>query len=144
MKVVLTQTLTNLGVIGETKEVKPGYARNYLFARKLAVLPTDSRAKGYRSARATAQAELVKGRALVTELAKKWQGETLKIMARASEDGTLYGSVGPKEIRKALGRDDIAIETPILKTVGLHTIELKLPYEMTVPVTVVIGADEKK
>ena len=142
MKVILAQTTDGLGVIGETKEVKPGYARNYLFRHKLAVLPTDPRAKGYRSARTAAREELLKGRALVTELAEKWKGQTVTMTARASEDGTLYGSVGSKEIMKLLGRDDVAVEAPQLKQLGNHAVDLKLPYGVTVPVTVVIEPEK--
>lgn len=142
MKVVLAQTKPELGVIGEIKDVKPGFARNFLFRRKLAVLPTDARAKTYRAARAQAREELFKGRALVAELAKKWQGQTLTVTARASEDGTLYGSVGAKEIMKLLGREDLAIEVPALKNTGTHQIELGLPHGVRVPITVVINPEQ--
>jgi large subunit ribosomal protein L9 len=142
MKVVLVKTMPDLGVIGDTKDVKPGFARNFLFRRKLAVLPTDPRAKSYRAARAVAREELLKGRALVTELAKKWTGQTLKITARAGEDGTLYGSVGAKELMKLLGRDDVAVEAPVLKTLGTHAVNLSLPHGVSVPVTVVIVAEK--
>ena len=144
MKVVLARTIDRLGIVGETKDVKSGYARNFLFARKLAVLPTDARAKGYRAARQAAKDELLKGRALVTELVEKWRGQTVTITARASDDGTLYGSVGAKEIMKALGRDDVAIQMPALKSVGSHSIELNLPYGLSVPLTVIIQSEDHK
>ena len=144
MKVVLAKTIETLGIIGETKEVKPGFARNYLFARKLAVLPTDARAKAYRAARAAARTELLKGRALVTELAEKWRGQTVTVKARASEDGVLYGSVGAKEVMKALGRDDIQVQMSALKAVGSHKIELQLPHGLTVPITVIVQSDDLK
>lgn len=142
MKVVVARTTDVLGVIGETKDVKPGYARNFLFPRKLAVLPTDPRAKAYRAARGEAVASLTKERALIAELADMWRGQTVIIKARASDDGTLYGSVGTKEILKALGRDDVACQAPSLKRVGTHTIELTLPPETAVPLTVVIEAEK--
>lgn len=144
MQVVLTKTIEKIGVVGDVKEVKAGYARNYLFPKRLAVLAADPLAKKYRAERKTALAALDKQRAVISELAEQWRGQTYKVKARASEEGHLYGSVGVKEMRKLLGRDDLDIEMPTLKTVGTHKIELRLADGSSVPVTLVIEADSVK
>lgn len=141
MKVVLTKTIEHLGVIGDTKDVKPGYARNYLFPKRLAILPADKRAKTYRAERASALEALNKQRAIIGELANQWRGQSYTVKARASEEGSLYGSVGAKEIRKLLGREDVDIEVPTLKTVGTHAIDVRLADGTTFPITVTIVAD---
>jgi len=141
MKVVLTKTIEHLGVIGDTKDVKLGYARNYLFPKRLAILATDARAKTYRAERKTAQEALNKQRALISELAGQWRGQAYTIKARASAEGSLYGSVGAKEIRKLLGREDLDIEVPTLKLVGTHAVDVRLADGTTVPITVTIVPD---
>lgn len=143
MKVTLTQTVDHLGVIGETKEVKPGYARNFLFPQGLAVLPNDPRAGSFRQQHAAALAAYEKQRHLVAELAEQWRGKTYTVSARASEDGTLYGSVGSKEIRKLLGRDDIDFEVQPIKEIGSHTTNLKFVGGVTIPVTIVVEPESR-
>lgn len=143
MKVVLTQTLDHVGVLGEVKEVKPGYARNFLFPRRLAVVATDPRAKVLSKEHQAATAVLAQQRALITELAAQWRGQTFTLSARASSDGTLYGSVGVKEIKKLLGRDDLDFEAPTLKSLGTHPIELTFTDGTTLPITVYIEGETR-
>ncbi|MBI4175191.1 50S ribosomal protein L9 [Candidatus Berkelbacteria bacterium] len=138
MKVILTKPVELLGTIGETKEVKPGYARNFLFPQRLAIIATDPRAKKLRAQYHASASQVKQERALIGELADQWRNQTFTVKARASADGTLYGSVGLKELRKALGREDLDFELPILKTVGRHEISLKFRSGIVIPVVVVI------
>lgn len=144
MKVIFTKTVDRVATMGETKDVKPGFARNFLFPRRLAILPSDPRAKALRKERARLAAEIAKERALLAELASQWRGQTFTLKARADETGTLYGSVGVKEIKKLLGRDDLTFDAPTLKTVGSHAIELKFRDGTIIPLTVVITPEVGK
>lgn len=138
MKVILTKTIDHLGVVGEAKDVKPGYARNFLFPKGLAVLTDDVRAKALRQQRAAAQEAYEKQRHLLEELAQQWRGKTYTLTARASDEGALYGSVGVKEVRKLLGRDDLDFELTPLKEVGTHQVQLVFAGGLSIPVTIVI------
>lgn len=144
MKVVFTKPVERVAQLGEEKDVKAGYARNFLFPHRWAVLSTDPVAKTLRVAyREHAQKAAVQKK-LIAELAQGWRGKTFTLRARAGEDGTLYGSVSLKEIRKLLGRDDLDFEAPILKTVGRHSIDLKFVDGTTVPVTIVVEAEARQ
>ncbi len=138
MKVVLTKTLDHVGVVGEAKEVKPGYARNFLFPKGLAVLSDDPQAKTFRQQHKAAQASYEKQRHLVSELAEQWRGKTYTLSARASDEGALYGSVGLKEIRKLLGREDLDFEVTPIKQTGTHQVVLGFTGGVQVPVTIII------
>ncbi len=143
MKIILTQTVEKFGLLGDELDVKPGFARNFLFVRKLAVLPTDRRAKQLRKERQALKQIVASQKNLIQELASQWRQQQLSISARASEDGTLYGSVGRKEILKALGRDDVDLDVPNLKKVGRHQIEARFIDGTVIPLKVVIEAEER-
>jgi len=144
MKVLLTQFVEGVGQRGEEKEVTSGYARNFLFPRGLATILSDPRAKELKAERRAMVSTRDSQKRVVSELAATWKGQTYTTKARASEDGSLYGSVGPKEIRKLLGRDDIDFDCPTLKQLGRHTIELAFADGIKVPITVIIEAESTK
>lgn len=143
MQVVLTQTVDKLGIVGDTKEVKRGFARNFLFPRKLAVLPGDPKAKILRKQRRAIAETLSSQKTLIQELATQWRNQEVTIRARSSEDGTLYGSVGRKEILKALGRDDIDLDVPNLKKIGSHRIEARFIDGVSIPLTIHIESETR-
>lgn len=142
MKVVLTQAVARLGGIGETHEVRTGYAKNYLLPNKLAVLTNDSRARTYRRERRAATLKLLETKTVIKELALQWQGTEVTIKAKASPDGTLYGSVGTKEILKALGRKDVALTIEeAIKQTGHHTLKAVFPDGTAITLTVTVVAE---
>lgn len=144
MKVLLTQTIEGVGYRGDEKEVASGYARNFLFPRGLATILSDPRAKELKAERRAQISTRDSQKRVVSELAATWKGQTFTTKARASEDGVLFGSVGAKEIRKLLGRDDLEFTAPTLKKIGRHAIELTFTDGITVPVTVIIEAETTK
>lgn len=138
MKVVLSQSVDQLGVVGETKDVKPGFARNYLFPRKLAVLAKDPLAKQFRSLMVQAREDRRAQSHKLAQLADQWKGQSFKLTARAADDGTLYGSVSVKDVKKLLGRDDLDFSMPVVKTIGTHGIDLRFNDQVTIPITLVV------
>lgn len=115
MKVVLTENIPKLGGKWEVKDVSPGYARNFLFPRKLASPATpelEERALIERKKiEETAERKLASVEALITKL----DGIELHIFAKADDNGTLFGSVGHKEIAEALKKEGIDIDASSFK-----------------------------
>ena len=145
MQLVLLEDVQYLGKQGDVVEVKPGYGRNYLLPRGMATVPTPHnlrllerykiRVKQARDARI---ADL---RALAEQI-QKMAGITIE--ANATDEGHLYGSVGPAEISKALrGRnlpvepDMVKMEGPI-KELGLYAVKLNLGYDIESEVKVLV------
>lgn len=145
MKVLLKQNLDNLGERGTIVEVKPGYARNYLLPRNLAVIATDANTRQLEAERARLVRVAAKERAEMEEARKKLEGLSCTISAAASPEGHLYGSVGPKEIAAAFKADGVEITESQIKLeenykepgVYLVPVELAKGLEATVRVWIV-------
>ena len=130
MKVILVSNIPNLGKAGDVKEVKKGYAFNYLLPEGLAELATPGMVKSVEKSLAKRNAEKA---AKIAELAasmKKLDGMTFTIAVKA-KDGKLFGSVSAADIVAAAKANDveivddmIALEHPI-KTVGEHAVTLE-------------------
>ena len=125
MKVLLLSDVRKLGKKYDVKEVSEGYARNFLFARKLAV-PADAGAMKIKAQAESRENETV-GR--YKELAKRLVGEVLEFKVRAGQKGEVFGSVTAKDIEAALlrkgygGQNNLAIilEKP-LRALGEHKV----------------------
>jgi len=109
MKLLLTKTISNLGIVGDVVNVKPGYARNYLLPQGLAAEPTHANVKQLAEARRQAELERIRHREMLEQYAGKLEGVEVTVRAKANEDGLLYGSVGPKEIAAALAAEGHAV-----------------------------------
>ena len=130
---------------GQIHEVSDGYARNYMLPRKIAVEATaDAMNTKKMNDKAAAEKE-AKERAEAMEVSKKLRELTLTVAAKGGGAGRLFGSVTNQEIADALkanagialDKRKIVIADPI-KSVGTYTVQCKLGYEITAPLTVKI------
>ncbi|WP_114313769.1 50S ribosomal protein L9 [Thermus caldifontis] len=146
MKVILLEPLENLGDVGQVVKVKPGYARNYLLPRGLAVLATESNLKAL-EAKIRAQAKrLAERKAEAERLKEILENLTLTIPVRAGET-KIYGSVTAKDIAEALSRQHgitidpkrLALEKPI-KELGEYTLTYKPHPEVPIALKVSVVA----
>ncbi len=131
MKVVLKADVKGLGKKGELVSVSDGYARNFLFPRNLA---SEANAQAMSELKNKEQAEKYR---IETETAAakadaaKIEGKTLKIVAKAGQNGKLFGSVTAKEIaaelQKAYGVkvDKKRLDAEDIKTFGTYTVNVK-------------------
>lgn len=109
-KIILQQDIPNLGVAGDIKEVSPGYARNYLLPRRLAV-PASPRARGVWDAKKEKVEEERQAKLLAAqEQAKQIQDVVIGISARAGQDGKLYGSITPGDVADAFGKKGVTVD----------------------------------
>jgi large subunit ribosomal protein L9 len=137
IQLVLQHDVENVGKSGDLVKVRPGYARNYLLPRSLAVPATTSQVNRIAHEKAVALAKSEKLRKESTDLAQKLSGLTIKLSRAVGEDGKLFGSVTTKEIEatvKALGYDvdrkKMQLAEPI-KALGSYEIPLKLLSDVT-------------
>ena len=148
MKVILRSTVDNLGRPGDVKDVKTGYARNYLLPRKLAELATESSLKYWEKGKEKRAALVAGDVKIAKELAEKLAGVNLSFAVPASEEGKLFGSIGKADLLKSLKaagyevpKNSITLETAI-KTTGEHEVALRLQPEVTAKVKVTVTARE--
>ncbi|MBK9430190.1 MAG: 50S ribosomal protein L9 [Elusimicrobia bacterium] len=108
-KIILQQDIPNLGVAGDVKEVSPGYARNYLIPRRLAV-PASERARLIWDAKKDKWTRPEAKLAAAQEKAKGIQDVTIGITARAGQDGKLFGSVSTADVADAFAKSGVTVD----------------------------------
>ena len=145
MKVILLQDVKGKGKKGQMIEVSDGYARNFMLPKKLAIEATpDAINTKNMNDKATAE-RIAKEKAAALELSNKLRTMTLVVTAKGGGAGRLFGSVTNQEIADALkaksgitlDKRKIVIADPI-KSVGTYTVQCKLGYEISAPLTVKI------
>ncbi|MCG3137591.1 MAG: 50S ribosomal protein L9 [Phycisphaerae bacterium] len=110
MKLLLMKDVDHLGFVGDVVDVKNGYARNYLLPQRLAIEPTKANIKAIEAAKAQAAEERRLRMEQMKQAADRLAGVEVTIAAAANRDGTLYGSVGPREIAAALRAEGHSID----------------------------------
>jgi large subunit ribosomal protein L9 len=145
MKVILQQDVKDHGKKGQMVEVSDGYARNYLFPRKLAIAATADNINTMKLREAARVKQLEEEKAQAQDVAKKLESCVVKVSARAGDNGRLFGSVTSKEISDALNeqyginieKNRLIISDPI-KSFGSYEVKCKLGHEITGKVNVII------
>lgn len=145
MKVILLQDVKGKGKKGQMLEVSDGYARNFMLPRKLAIEATADAINTMRMNDKAAAEKAAKERAEALEVSKQLRNMTVIVKAKGGGAGRLFGSVTNQEIADALASQSgikldkrkIVIADPI-KSVGTYTVNCKLGYEITAPLSVKI------
>jgi large subunit ribosomal protein L9 len=101
MKVILLQKVTNLGGLGDQVDVKPGYGRNFLIPYGKAVPATADNVAAFEAKRAEYEAKADAVLAAASKRKDEFEGAAVTIMANASAEGKLFGSVGARDIAEA-------------------------------------------
>ena len=149
MEVILREDVERLGSRGEVVKVAPGYARNFLLPKRLAVAATEANKKIVEQER---QAHLRKEAKLKTEaedLSKLMAGTVVTIAQKAGENDQLFGSVTAKDIAEALekqgytiDRRKVVLEEPI-KTLGEFRVPLRLHKDVTTEIAVNVVKEQE-
>ena len=132
MKVILTETIESLGIIGSEVKVADGYARNYLLPQKKAVLATVQNHKLFEQQKVRVNLQIAKERGIAEEMAKKLVDVVCTITGKVSEENRLYGSITSRDILDALTAKDIIVEKKMIlmidpiKTLGTYRIPIRV------------------
>lgn len=145
MKVILLQDVKGKGKKGQMLEISDGYARNFLLPKKMAVEATPDAINTMRMNDKAAAEKAAKERAEAVEISNRLREMTVVVTAKGGGAGKLFGSVTSQEIADALkaksgitlDKRKIVLSDPI-KNVGTYTVQCKLGYEITAPLTVKI------
>lgn len=145
MKVILTADVKGQGKKDQLVEVSDGFARNYLFPRKLAVPADKQTMTELKNKEAARQHKIETERAAAAEAAAKLEGILLTFKVGAGADGHLYGSVTSKEIAEklqaehglAVDKRKIALPEPI-KAYGKYQLDVRLYTDVTGKITLIV------
>ena len=143
VRMLLRSDVSDLGKKGDIVEVAPGFARNYLVPRGLAIAATAGIETQAASMRRSRMLKESKDRESAQEIAKVLVPKVIRIIARAGEGGKLFGSVTAADVVTAiaaqakveLDRRSVHIDDHI-KTTGSHQVSVRLSGDVEFPVTV--------
>ena len=148
MNVILLERVTNIGDLGQEVSVKTGFARNYLIPTGKAVRASAGSRQVFEQRRAelekTANAKLTDA----NERAEKLVDQRVTIVARASEEGRLYGSVGTLEISRALTdavlpvtKSEVRMPDGTIRAVGEYVVQVQFHADVTQTIQVEVVAE---
>ncbi len=148
MKVILLERVERLGGLGDTVTVKDGFARNFLLPRHKALRATATNLKVFEGQRAEIETRNSKAKEAAEETAGALDGSSYILIRQAGESGQLYGSVSGRDVSEAvqaeggkIDRSQVVLDKPI-KTLGLHSVKVRLHPEVTVTVTINIARSQ--
>lgn len=144
MRVILKSEVANLGDAGDIVNVKPGYGRNFLIPRGLAIPATEGSIHQVEHQKRVADAIRRKNLALAKELQGRLEGTAISIRRETGEDDRLFGAVTNRDVADALAsegidvdRRAIQLDEPI-KNIGLFTVPVRLHRDVTASVRVYV------
>jgi len=151
MKVLLNADVKGQGKKGEIVNVSDGYARNFLFPRKLAVIADAKAVNEVKSKKEAELHKLAREKQAANDLKERISKITLKLTSTSTPDGKLYGSVTTAHIAEHLKKQEnldidkrkINLEDHI-KSFGTYVVEVKIYPEITANFTVVVTNDKEK
>ncbi len=132
MQIILTQDVDHLGKAGELVSVKPGYGRNYLVPRGLAVSATVKNKNRLDHEKSLIEKKVVKERGIATEIAAKINVMTLQFERQVGEDEKLFGSVTSRDIADQLKKANVEIDhrwiqlDQTIKALGKYEVNVRL------------------
>ena len=149
MKLILQESITGLGNPGDLVQVKSGYGRNYLLPSGKAIIANEENMKVYEAKQEELKLQEEKRLESAKEIFEKINEFSVSQNVAISEEGTMYGSVGTKEISELLEANDFQIERSAvrlpegsLKELGNYVIDIELHPEVIAKINIKVSPEE--
>ncbi len=141
MEIILLERVAKLGQMGEVVSVKEGYARNFLLPQGKALRVNAANMARFEAEKAQLEARNLETKKEAESLAEKLDGQQFIVIRSASDAGSLYGSVTPRDAADAADAEGFTIDkkqivlTGPIKELGLHNMDVNLHPEVTATIT---------
>jgi large subunit ribosomal protein L9 len=149
MQVILLEKVHNLGALGDSVQVRPGYARNFLIPKGKAVLATTANMAEFESRRAELERQQARIETEARARAANIEGVRVVVTRRAGEGGRLFGSVGPGDVAEAVSaaaapveRSEVRMPGDSIRQLGEYAVEIQFNADVSATVTLVVEAEE--
>lgn len=149
MQVILLQRIVNLGKLGDTVDVKPGYGRNYLIPQGKALPATTANIEKFEARRSELEAIEAEELASAQKRADSLRDVNVIMRAKTGEEGKLFGSIGTRDIADALtksglevDRSEINLPEGTLRQVGEYHVTVQLHHDITAQILVTILSED--
>ena len=150
MEVVLLEKIQNLGELGDTVKVKPGFGRNYLIPQKKAVPATPENVEKFEAQRAELEKAQADALGAAQARANALADFSVQIAAKVGSEGKLYGSIGTTEIASAvtaagheLEKREVRLPEGAIREVGEHAVGLHFHADVDIEIMVNIVGEEE-
>lgn len=148
MEVILLDNIGKLGGLGDKVTVKPGYGRNYLVPYGLAVPATKDNIAAFEAQRAELEAQAAERKAEAEARAEQLNDIELSLVAKAGDEGKLFGSIGTRDIAEAITEAGITVEKSevrlpagVIRTIGEFEVALQLHPEVSAQMKLTVVAE---
>lgn len=149
VKLLLTETVDNLGIVGDLVSVRTGYARNYLLPRSLATKPSDEAVAAVAAKRAEAQRLLAEERKVREAMIQKMVAVEVVLTRSCNDQKVLYGAVTQQDIADALKAQGYDVKPrevrlgQVIKRIDSYDVQVKLDSDLVTTVKLRVEADRK-
>lgn len=148
MKIILLEKIANLGDLGESVNVRPGFARNFLFPQGKAIPATAANLAEFEARRAELQAQAEAKLASAQERQAKIEEIELSVAVKAGDEGKLFGSLGNRDIADLveaagveLDRSEVRLPEGPIRTLGSFEVAIQLHPEVTATLQLQVVAE---
>ena len=149
MQIILLQRIVNLGKLGETVDVKPGYGRNFLIPHGKALPATKANIEKFEARRVELEAEEAAEVATAQTRADALTDVNVIMRAKSGDEGKLFGSIGTRDIAEALtnsglevDRAEIKLPEGTLRQIGEYNVDIQLHHDVTATILVTILSED--
>jgi large subunit ribosomal protein L9 len=150
MQVILLERVAKLGQMGDVVSVKDGYARNYLLPQKKALWASDANIASFEADKAQLEARNLETKTEAEALAARLTGQQFVVIRQASDAGSLYGSVTPRDAADVateagftVDKRQVVIPMPI-KELGVHAVDVSLHPEVDATIELNVARSEEE
>ena len=148
MNVLLLDRITNLGNLGDEVRVKDGYARNFLIPQNLALKATAENRQVFAEREAELKQISIERLEGAEKRAAQLEDLEITILARAMEEGRLYGSVGPVEISRsltdlgvAISKSEVRMPEGVIRETGEYEVDIQVHADVSRTIHVIVDAE---
>lgn len=150
MKVILLERIAKLGQMGDVVDVKPGFARNFLLPQAKALSASERNIADFETRKTQLEARNLETKSEAEALAAKLDGQQFVVIRSASDAGSLYGSVSPRDAAEAataegfsVDRKQVVLIHPI-KELGVHAVSVVLHPEVSAIIHMNVARSEEE
>lgn len=148
MQVILLEKVQNLGELGDTVKVRPGYARNFLIPSGKAVAATRDNLEAFEARRAELERQQAEAVAEARSRLERLEGMRVVVARKAGDEGKLFGSVGPADVADAitaagveLERSQVRMHGDSIRQLGEYEVEVQFHADVSGTITVAVEAE---
>ena len=149
IKLLLTETVDSLGIVGDVVNVRTGYARNYMLPRNLATTPSEELIKSLTAKRAEAEKQVKEMRKSRETTIQKIEGLEIELVRSCNDQGILYGAITQQDVAAVLGEKGYTVRPRevrlpgSIKRIDKYDVHVKLDSDLDATVRLIVKADRE-